>query len=582
MELLFPDHRPPALRDAVGHLSATDEIERGAVYTKPEVVAAILDLAGYTPERELHALRLLEPSVGAGDFFLPAVDRLLSAYERAGGTASGILSLTTALVGVEVNVPAFQSVKQATLARLVARGVRLRDAELLVESWLVCDDFLLTLLRGEFDFVVGNPPYVRQERIPGVLLEEYRRRYKTIYDRADLYIPFFERGLRVLAPAGRLAFICANRWLKNKYGGPLRELASSNFHLRYFIDMEGTPAFHTEVIAYPAITVFERGPGDATRIARRPEVSAASLSKLAAAMVNGGSASDARVQEIAHAVGGRDPWLLDQPDRLRVLRRLEATFPTLEEAGCKVGIGVATGVDAIFVGKFDELPVEDERKLPLVMAPDLQGVEIDWRGYGVVNPFNPDGSLADLDAFPRFGSYLRSNRQRVANRHCAKKNRDGWYRTIDRIWPDLTYRPKLLIPDIKGEPTVALDDGRFYPHHNLYYVVADDWDLQALATVLRSSVAVLFVSSYCIRMAGGFLRFQAQYLRRIRVPRWRDLTDEQRSGLLAASGSLDLEVIDNAVTTAYGLSADESAIVKAASVEARVPRKNGASPDPSP
>jgi len=67
---------------------------------------------------------------------------------------------------------------------------------------------------------------------------------------------------------------------------------------------------------------------------------------------------------------------------------------------------------------------------------------------------------------------------------------------------------------------VVLDEGRFYPHHNLYHVTSPAWDLRALATILRSPVAVLFVSGYCVKMAGGFLRFQAQYLRRIRIPRW--------------------------------------------------------------
>ena len=53
--------------------------------------------------------------------------------------------------------------------------------------------------------VIGNPPYVRQEMIPDVLLAEYRSRYTTVYDRADLYIPFIERSLRLLSTGARLA-----------------------------------------------------------------------------------------------------------------------------------------------------------------------------------------------------------------------------------------------------------------------------------------------------------------------------------------------------------------------------------------
>jgi AcrR family transcriptional regulator len=59
--------------------------------------------------------------------------------------------------------------------------------------------------------VIGNPPYVRQELIPDVLMAEYRRRFATIYDRADIYVPFIERSLSVLAPGGCLGFICADR-----------------------------------------------------------------------------------------------------------------------------------------------------------------------------------------------------------------------------------------------------------------------------------------------------------------------------------------------------------------------------------
>lgn len=62
--------------------------ERGAIFTRREVVDFILDLSGYTADRPLHELRLLEPSFGYGDFLLPAIDRLLAAWRIASaGTA---------------------------------------------------------------------------------------------------------------------------------------------------------------------------------------------------------------------------------------------------------------------------------------------------------------------------------------------------------------------------------------------------------------------------------------------------------------------------------------------------------------
>ena len=69
-----------------------------------------------------------------------------------------------------------------------------------------------------------------------------------MFDRADIYIPFIERSLNLLEPAGALGFICADRWMKNRYGGPLRKLVADKFHLKTYIDMVDTPAFHADVI----------------------------------------------------------------------------------------------------------------------------------------------------------------------------------------------------------------------------------------------------------------------------------------------------------------------------------------------
>jgi hypothetical protein len=577
---LFPALRAPALTDAIRDLSVADTTDRGAVYTRPEIVRTVLDLAGYTADRPLHTLRVVEPAFGGGDFLLPILERLLAAFTAHGGVPADAARLAGAIRAVEVHGHAFATTRSVLIDRLVAWGATRAAAARLADGWLVQDDFLLWSGAEPADFVVGNPPYVRQERIAAPLLEAYRRRYKTIYDRADLYVPFYERGLDLLKPSGRLAYICANRWIKNKYGGPLRSHAAAGFHLRYFIDLEGADAFHAEVIAYPAITVFERPSGRgaaslATRVARRPDLSDASLRSLVRAMTSPSAPRDARVEEVERATPTGDaPWLLDAPDRLRLLRRLEARLPDLEGAGCRVGIGVATGADRVFIGKYDALPVEPERKTPLVMARDLVGTRLVSQGWGVVNPFNPDGSFAAFAAWPRFGAYMTEHQPVLAARHCAQRSPSGWYRTIDRIWPDLTTTPKLLIPDIKGEPTVVYDPGQFYPHHNLYFVTSERWELPALATVLRSSLAVLFISSYCVRMSGGFLRFQAQYLRRIRVPAWETLTPGQRQALRAATDSLDLDIIDAAVASAYGLTPAEQAVVREAANEARVPRKS--------
>ncbi|MDC0718362.1 Eco57I restriction-modification methylase domain-containing protein [Nannocystis bainbridge] len=553
-------------------LVGADASERGAVFTRPEVVEAMLDLAGYTADQPLQQWSVLEPSFGAGEFIMAIVERLLAACARTGLGPEQARRLESTVRGVEVHAESFERTRERVRARLHEWGASSREVSRLCDAWLIRGDFLLAPLTEKFEVVVGNPPYVRQERIPEALLVEYRRRYHTIYDRADLYVPFFERGLQLLADDGRLAFICANRWLKNRYGGPLRGLVARDYHLSHYIDMEGTDAFQSEVFAYPAITVIRRGAGELTRIARRPQI-AGELPAVVQAMIRADPVDDPRVEVVAQAVRGEDPWLLDGADQLAVLRRLEGEFRTLEDTDCRVGIGVATGADRVFVGDYSGLPVEPARKLPLVMAADLRGGTIAWGGRGIVNPFEADGALAETGRYPRFAAYVHAHREALQRRYVARRSPEAWYRTIDRIDPALARTPKLLIPDIKGEATVAYDAGDYYPHHNLYHVTSPTWDLQALATILRSSLATLFVANYGIRMAGGFLRFQAQYLRRIRVPSWAEVPAKARAALVAAAPA-DLAAIDRATFAAYGVGRAEGETIRRAAAAVRVGRRS--------
>jgi hypothetical protein len=308
-------------------------------------------------------------------------------------------------------------------------------------------------------------------------------------------------------------------------------------------------------MAYPAITVIAAEPAGPTRVAHRPSIDRDTLGRIAKAVR--GECVDTLVQEVSHVATGNGPWVLDEFDRFAILRVIEARFGTLEEAGCKVGIGVATGADQAFIGPFETLDVEPERKLPLVMTGDILSGKVIWQGFGVVNPFEPDGSLADFRRYPRFGLYIEERRAVIGKRHVSQKNPKGWYRTIDRIYPELMSQPKLLIPDIKGEAHVVFDEGRLYPHHNLYYVTSETWDLRALQTILRSAVAGTFIAMYSTKMRGGYLRFQAQYLRRIRLPKWEQVTPALREALIASAEEPDLEKVNELAFAVYGLSLEE-------------------------
>lgn len=446
---------------------------------------------------------------------------------------------------------------------LASAGVAEPVASAMAEKWVSYADFLLLgVEEPSVDVVIGNPPYIRYDDLSEDLAARYRSRWPTMRGRGDIYVGFIERSLRLLKPEGRVGFICADRWMRNQYGADLRKLIASNYAVEHVWTMHDVDAFESSVSAYPAITV----------IGNRPQVSAvvADTSKEfgavgAAALVK--AASDDGFEEFSgvgvkahrlpHWFDGSELWPTGSPGRLALIEYLNDQFEPLHgsNTGTKVSIGIATGADKVYVVK-DPGVVEQSRILPLAMRRDLMSGTFDWQRNYLINPWNDDGSLVSLAEYPKLAAYL-SRYPALRMRFVAKKDPSSWYRTIDKVQPGLTGRAKLLLQDMKTTIHPVLESGGHYPHHNLYYVTSDTWDMEVLGGILLSRIAQAFIEAYCVRMRGGTLRFQAQYLKRIRVPKQDEISEAVKQALRVAFRKRDADGATRAAAAAYGIDLSE-------------------------
>lgn len=78
----------------------------------------------------------------------------------------------------------------------------------MASTWVTTGDFLLAEHEpASVDHVVGNPPYIRLENVPGGVMDAYRRRCTTMRGRSDIYVGVIELGLDLLAPGGTLGVL---------------------------------------------------------------------------------------------------------------------------------------------------------------------------------------------------------------------------------------------------------------------------------------------------------------------------------------------------------------------------------------
>ena len=111
--------------------------------------------------------------------------------------------------------------------------------------------------RGGFDAVAGNPPYVRQELLSPI--KPYLQgHFQTYHGMADLYVYFYERGVEILKPGGRLAFVVTNKWMKAGYGEPLRRFFGKKTWVEQVVDFGHAKQFFKDADVFPCFLVVRK------------------------------------------------------------------------------------------------------------------------------------------------------------------------------------------------------------------------------------------------------------------------------------------------------------------------------------
>jgi hypothetical protein len=546
---LMPEIFPDLIPDIDG--------EHGEIFTRRWVVELILDLVNYSAERDLADLVAVEPACGTGAFLGPVVERLSASCRNHGRPITDARQALRAFDLLPKNI----ELARAVVTEVLAEGGWSEDEiQDVASSWLRVGDYLLALHDDRsVDFVVGNPPYIRLEDVPEARMHAYRETCRTMTGRSDIYVGFYEVALASLHQGGRLGFICADRWMRNQYGRLLRKLIGDKYNIEVVITMHDVDAFEEQVSAYPAITIINRDRQGAPVVAdttqRFGEGDVGGVIDYVQASDSAPVANDRyEIARLPHWFSGDQSWPAGNPKQLAMIEQLTDKFPPLEDSrtGTRVGIGVATGADEVFVRSVAP-DVEEDRLLPLAMVRDLATGRMDWSGHYLVNPWREDGTLVRLADYPRLKRYFEHNKLQLSKRHIAEKLPTTWYRTIDKVDPKLTPRQKLLIPDMRLTSHPVLEEGETYPHHNLYFVVSEKWDLPVLGGLLLSKIAQAFIEAYAVKMRGGTLRFQAQYLRRIRVPRLEDISPKDRRELADAFERRDVDAATSVAMRLYGL-----------------------------
>lgn len=352
---------------------------------------------------------------------------------------------------------------------------------------------------GGFDAVIGNPPYVRQEMI-GAIKPALERAYESFAGTADLYVYFYEQGLKLLRPGGRLAYVVTNKWLKAGYAEALRRLFAEDAWVEFMADFGHARRFFPDADVFPCVIAVRKPDGGTApetfdlAVIPRDDVPRSGLAEAVQA-----ASYIARRDELT-----ADAWTLEPPDVAALLAKIRANgVPLADYAGVKPYRGVTTGFnDAFFIDQAtrDRL-ISEDAKATEIIKPYLRGQDIerwvpDWAGLWMI--FARRGIR--IEDYPSILEHLRTFRRRLeAKPDDWKPTRDGekwggrkpgsyaWFEIQDSVeyWK-LMEKPKICWQSIQFHSKYSMDSSNALLSNKAFFLpCSDSW----IPSVLNSPTA---------------------------------------------------------------------------------------------
>jgi len=571
-------------RDILGklyekYLPKEERKRLGEFYTPDEVIDYILDAVGYSPDEEIEGKDLLDPACGSGGFLVRALNRLIDRYRMKGlGPKEMLNNVISHIYGFDINPFAchiaemnllFQVIDLYQKAKEEDRGYRLprfniyqtdsleipKVAEGLtrwqypnsrVQKYIEEKETVERIKNKKFDFVVGNPPYVRIERLPKELRDYLIENYKSAVERFDLYMLFIERGISWLKDNGLFGFITSNKFIQRSTGSGIRRFIIESCEIQHFLDFGDSGVFR-DVTNYPLISI----------LVRRERIDKSHVFKYVEALkpredlltkVRELESKDRYSDNYIRLFKVRqsslqDTWRFMPEQEMEVYEKIRTSAKqTLGDLCEDVRRGVVTGGNDVFIvgpETIAKYSLEKELLKPILRGEDLKRWRIFWGETFLVYPYTRQAGknqLIDLSNYPRAKKYFEDNREYLEKRYSVSKLGKTWYGLHDPVDFDTFERDfKIIAPEMATSNSFVADNSRFWTLERCFIVNPhpDKVDVKYLLGLLNSKVLEFSGKHLAPFLSGRYYEYKTIYVKQFPIklpetPQEKKVADEIR------------------------------------------------------
>ena len=349
--------------------------------------------------------------------------------------------------------------------------------------------------RSGFDIVIGNPPYVEHKKLKG-LSSQLKNKFLTYSGTADLYVYFYEKGIKILRQKGILIFITSNKFVKTRYGKNLRQYFAK-YRINEIIDFTDVHVFEALV----ASCIFSISRSDF--IDNKIKIAFANDSLLNFSSVSVFVDNDCFLMPQKNL--NKKIWQLENETKLALKEKIEDGSVTFKETRTiNIYRGVTTGYNPAFI--IDE---EKRKKLILeditneaIIKPLLQGRNIRKWVYQKSNTHLLQTGY-DLNIKKDYPSIYQHLLQFKTNLEIRADQGKKWWNLRACKYYDEFEKEKIIWGLTADKWAFSYDNEKYYLPSSGYILTSKEISIKYLLALVNSDLMEFYFKFIGIMTAGG-------------------------------------------------------------------------------
>ncbi len=502
--------------------SRSDRKDKGVFYTPPEVIERMTEKALSEADLiENPYIRILDPACGTGLFLIKAFQMLKDKFEKnyeailarnkelegklqKDGIGSFIVENN--LWGADIDQEALDTAAEI-LMKLAGRDCR---------GNLACCDSLLGGVEGEYDYVLGNPPYIGHKMVSVEYKKVLQQLYKGIYrDKSDISYCFLKRGIDLLRQGGTLSFITSRYFMEGPSAAGLRSYITDKCAITEVVDFYGGRVFQDAGVAACIITLSKGSSGDEIAVLKQKQNIDASGTELFAA-------SNFEHFTVNRSELKDEGWVLLSPEKHEIFAALEAKSSVALKDIADSYQGIITGCDRAFVVNRSEIAengIEESLLRPWIKNSDVlkHGIKVTDK-FLIYSDF-----IKEEKDFPNAVKYIASCRDRLQERRECRRGVRKWYHLQWGRSNGIFESPKIVYPFKSSNSRFTVDEAGNYCSADIYSLkLKKEYEgiitLDYIAAILNSQLFEYYFKCYAKKISENLYDYYPNTVLRMRIP----------------------------------------------------------------